>query len=346
MKISILVHQTFDSIEEVERAISATNRAQSYFELEFCTASWVEKKVVGKKILDFSNLYQQKKERLGESPAVIVTKLPLKDNFVTWYEPGIYVVSLGDWEVHHQIPPIRTLLMYYIAGILPGFCSIFPEGSDEGMYHEERPIGCISDTCPRGNDDVLLSMKGARVCAPCAKIYRRYGCNEKALAAARKILNYVREDAARYDKEIPYDVFISYSHQDQLFVDRLVRDLEDRRLKIWRDGFTLLPGQGFIQKIFNGIATSRCLLCVLSRKSVKSKWVEKELNFAVIRSLESGPDKIAVIPTLIEKCRIPQVLCDLHYVSFQDNYDSALNKVVTAVQEQRRRTYRSRKDRL
>jgi hypothetical protein len=241
VKISILVHQTFDSIEEVERAISTTNRAQSYFELELCTASWVEKKVVGKKILDFSNLYQQKQERLGESPAVIVTKLPLKDNFVTWYEPGIYVVSLGDWEVRHQIPPIRTLLMYYIAGILPGFCSVFPEGSEEGMYHEERPIGCISDTCPRGNDDVLLSMKGARVCTPCARIYRRYGCNEKALAAARKILNYVREDAARYDKEIPYDIFISYSHQDQRFVDRLVRDLEERRLKVWRDGFLLAP---------------------------------------------------------------------------------------------------------
>jgi hypothetical protein len=339
VKISILVHPTFDSIGEVERAISITNRVQRYFELELITASWVEKKVLGKNMLDFNNLYQQKKKRLGESPAVIVTKLPQKDNFVTWYEPGFYTVSLGDWETRYQIPPIRTLVMYYIAGILPSFCSVFPEGSDEGMYHEERPIGCISDTCPRGNDDVLISMKGARVCTKCARIYRQYGCSEEALAALRKILNYVREETARYDKGIPYDVFISYSHDDQLFVDRLVRDLEDRRLKVWRDGFMLLPGQGIIEKVINGIATSRFLLCVLSRKSVRSKWVKKELEVAVTRSLERGTEKIAVLPTLIEECKIPQVLYGLYYVSFRDDYDLALNKVVAAVQVRRRQTY-------
>lgn len=345
VKIDILVHPSFESIGDVERAISAANRVQSYFQLEFCAASWAERKVARKNILDFDSLYYQKKERLGEAPAVVITKLRLKDDFLTLYEKDFYVVSLGDWEVRPQIPPIRILLMYYIAGILPWFCSTFPEGADDGMNHDERPIGCISDTCPRGNDDVVLSMRGARVCTKCTKIYRKYGCDGQALAAVGRILSYVRTETARYDKKIPYDIFISYSHQDQSFVDRLVRDLEDRRLKVWRDGFILLPGQRFIQKIYNGIATSRCLLCVLSRKSVKSKWVDKELNFAVIRSLERGPDKIAVIPTLIEKCRIPDVLCDLHCVSFQDNYDLALNKVVTAVQEQRGRTDRTRKAR-
>ena len=127
MKITILVHPTFDSIAEVEQAISATNRAQKYFDLELREASWVNKKVAGKKILDVKKLHQQKNERLGDPPAVVVTKLPLKDNYVAWDEPGLYFVSLGDWEIRHQNPPIKTLVMYYIAGILPGFCSSFPE---------------------------------------------------------------------------------------------------------------------------------------------------------------------------------------------------------------------------
>jgi hypothetical protein len=345
VKIDILVHPSFESSGEVERAISAANRVQSYFQLEFCSASWVERKVARKNILDFDSLYHQNKERLGEAPAVVITKLRLKDDFLTLYEEDFYVVSLGDWEVRPQIPPIRILLMYYIAGILPWFSSTFPKGGDDGMNHEERPIGCISDTCPRGNDDVLLSMKGARVCTKCVKIYRKYGCGGQALAAVGRILSYVRTETARYDKGIPYDIFISYSHQDQRFVDRLVRDLEDRRLKVWRDGFMLLPGQGIAEKVFNGIANSRCLLCVLSRKSVRSKWVKRELEVAVTRSLERGASEIAVLPALIEECKIPQVLYGIFYVSFQEDYDAALNKVVTAVQEQKDRTYRSRRKR-
>ena len=183
---------------------------------------------------------------------------------------------------------------------------------------------------------MLLSMKRARVCRKCAGIYERYGCSKQALNAVGKILKIVGEDTARYDKGIPYDVFISYNHEDATFVDRLVRDLEEHRLKVWRDGFVLLPGEGILKKISNGIATSKNLLCVLSRKSVKSKWVNRELEIAVTRSLERGPEKIRVLPVLIEECKIPEVLYGQYYVSFHDNYDLALKKVVTAVQNQQR----------
>jgi hypothetical protein len=176
------------------------------------------------------------------------------------------------------------------------------------MYHDGVPVGCISDICPEGNDDILLSMKDVKICPDCTTTYKRYGCEDKALNAADNLLLYVREEARRYDKNIPYDVFISYSHEDREFVDRLAGDLGEMRLKVWRDGFRLLPGKMLIDQIITGIFSSKCLLCVLSPKAVESEWVNRELSVAVTKSLERGADKILVLPVLIENCKIPNVV--------------------------------------
>lgn len=311
------------------------NQRQSYFRLRISTANWVEKNVKSKKVIDYDKVYQEKEKRVGESPVIIVTKLSLKDGWSAYYYPGFYIISLGDWESRYQAPPLRVLIVYYLAGICCSFACNLPEEGHEEMYHDGIPTGCISDLCPKGDDDILLSMRGATVCSKCAPIYKRYGCGTKELAAARRMLEYVQEETKKYDKDVPYDVFISYGHVDSGFVDQLTDDLEDRRLKVWRDGFKLLPGRTIIEQIVEGIDSSLCLLCVLSAQSVESPWVNRELAIAVSQSLERGEENIVVLPIKIDNCKIPKTLTALYYVDFQSNYSAGLIKVLTAIQEQK-----------
>lgn len=335
MYIDVLVTPSVDSLEEIEKAIKIMNQRQSYFKLRVGAAKWVEKNVKSKRVIDYDKVYQEKEKRLGESPVIVITKLPLKDGWSAYYYPGFYIISLGDWESRYQAPPLRVLIIYYLAGICSSFACNLPEEGHEEMYHDGIPIGCISDICPKGDDDILLSMKGVTICPKCTPIYKRYGCGTAELDAARRMLEYVQEEANKYDRGVPYDVFISYGHVDNSFVDQLTDDLEDRRLKVWRDGFNLLPGRTIIEQIVEGIDNSLCLLCVLSAKSVESPWVNRELAVAVTQSLERGEENIIVLPITIDNCKIPKVLSALYYVDFQSNYSAGLNKVLAAIHEQK-----------
>src|SRR5262249_38382477 len=161
--------------------------------------------VNGKSVIDYNAVYQEKEKNLGNSPTIIITKRPLKDGWLAIYYPGFYILSLGDWEVRYQAPPVSVLLTYYVAGICCSFACNIPEAGHEEMYHDGPPIGCISDVAPEGNSDIILSMKGAKICPICTPVYQKYGCRDQELSAANALLEYVRAEALKYDKSVPYD---------------------------------------------------------------------------------------------------------------------------------------------
>jgi len=338
MKIDILVTSSCSPIEEIEKAVRIMNRTQTIFKLSIGNANWVEKYLKSKKGVDYDKVYEEKKKRLGDNPVIIITKHPLKDDLLAYYDQGFYIMALDDWETNSQHPPLRALLIYYVAGICCSFSCNIPEKGHDEMYHPGRPIGCISDLCPKGNSDILLSMETARICRKCSNIYRKYGCDSQTLDAAKRMLEYVKEETARHAQDVPYDVFISYNHSDKDFARKLVNDLEENRLKVWQDEPTMLPGHRIATEVVNGILSSRCLLCVLSPRSVQSEWVNTELDIALHRAQEKGKDKMLVLPTLIEDCELPGILYGLFYVNFQDNYDLALNKVLAAIHKHKRQT--------
>src|SRR5262249_8735759 len=160
MQIDILVAPSFDSTEgaeraistkEIEKAIKRMNKRQRFFRFRFYTAPWAEGNVNGKSVIDYNAVYQEKEKNLGNSPTIIITKRPLKDGWLAIYYPGFYILSLGDWEVRYQAPPVSVLLTYYVAGICCSFACNIPEAGHEEMYHDGPPIGCISDVAPEGN---------------------------------------------------------------------------------------------------------------------------------------------------------------------------------------------------
>ena len=78
------------------------------------------------------------------------------------------------------------------------------------------------------------------------------------------------------------DVFISHSWNDKKFVRRLASDLEARGISVWVDEAQILVGDSLITKIEQAIDDTRLFAVVISVSSVKSDWVKKELEQAIV----------------------------------------------------------------
>lgn len=75
------------------------------------------------------------------------------------------------------------------------------------------------------------------------------------------------------------DVFISYAHEDQAFVRRIVPALEAEGFSVWWD-HTIPPGKSWDTFIAKGIEEARCCIVVWSTHSVASDWVKEEATLA------------------------------------------------------------------
>lgn len=75
------------------------------------------------------------------------------------------------------------------------------------------------------------------------------------------------------------DVFISYAHEDQAFVRRMVPALEAEGLSVWWD-HTIPPGRTWSNYIATGIEEAKSCIVVWSEHSVASKWVLEEASIA------------------------------------------------------------------
>lgn len=116
--------------------------------------------------------------------------------------------------------------------------------------------------------------------------------------------------------------FISYSSKDRKFVERLATDLSGNNLDIFFDKWEIKVGDSIVEKINSGLKKMTELVIVLSKESVKSNWVKKELSTAVMKKLKNK--SIRILPVLIEKCDIPSIINDLQFADFTDAYETGL----------------------
>lgn len=124
-------------------------------------------------------------------------------------------------------------------------------------------------------------------------------------------------------------IFISYSHADKDFVERLAAGLIKRRHNVWLDRWELRAGDSLIQRVQDAVEKAEALLVVLSKDSVESDWCKKELSVGLTRELEEK--RVVVIPVVIDDCKIPAFLRDKYYADFRKSFRDGLNKVIEAV---------------
>ena len=101
--------------------------------------------------------------------------------------------------------------------------------------------------------------------------------------------------------------FISYSHDDDNFANRLARDLQDAGLDIWIDS-KIGVGSAWIEAITDAIGACDFLIVCLTPSAVRSEWVRREVFTAraqhkrvlplLVTKQGLGADGVTVLQTL------------------------------------------------
>lgn len=124
-------------------------------------------------------------------------------------------------------------------------------------------------------------------------------------------------------------IFISYSHKDREFVERLAHALLEAGEDVWFDQWEILGGDSLVEKIFEeGLSSASAFVVVISPESVKSKWVREELDVATVRRIE-GVTK--VIPLVIGNAKIPSALRALVWIDMREKFDEGVQKIINSV---------------
>jgi hypothetical protein len=113
-----------------------------------------------------------------------------------------------------------------------------------------------------------------------------------------------------------YDVFISYSSEDEAKANNLVSRLTAQGLKVWFAPSNIRGGDIFPQEIEMGLQKSQTVVAVLSNSSVNSFWVKIEWT---TRLVQMSKDKtLKLIPLLIDDCDISPLRNTFHHIDFRN----------------------------
>lgn len=120
-------------------------------------------------------------------------------------------------------------------------------------------------------------------------------------------------------------VFISYSTCDSSFTQRLAEDLSNLGHKVWRDSTSIMVGKNIPREIGDAIIKCDYVIPIISRNSIQSNWVERELRLRLWQEIPKGIENI--LPALIDNCELPIFLQDIKYADFRKQYTYGLSQL-------------------
>lgn len=141
-----------------------------------------------------------------------------------------------------------------------------------------------------------------------------------------------------------FDVFISYSRKDYKdysgnevpgnYVSRIKEALGRAGLTYWIDEEGIYSGDEFPEVILSNIEDSGCMVFVSTEASNESKWTSKEIHLA----LQEGK---RIIPLICDDTRFNKsvrlLLADIDYIDLRVNPTKGIDRLVSAVKENRER---------
>lgn len=109
-------------------------------------------------------------------------------------------------------------------------------------------------------------------------------------------------------------IFLSHNSKDKFFVRELADRLSKMGVKVWLDEAEIKVGDSLTEKIGKAIEEMDFVGVVLSKNSINSQWVQKELQIALQE--EFRKNRVVVLPLLIEPVELPPFLKDKLYADF------------------------------
>lgn len=97
-----------------------------------------------------------------------------------------------------------------------------------------------------------------------------------------------------------YSCFISYSHVDKPFEQRVYDILQNRAICCWEDDHDMKIGDPIYEALHKGITEVDKVVLIISKSSLNSSWVERELNMLFAKeeglSKRKGRKETVLIP--------------------------------------------------
>lgn len=90
-------------------------------------------------------------------------------------------------------------------------------------------------------------------------------------------------------------VFLSFASQDEAMASKICKWLELREIGVWYSYETLKPGDPWIEKIKQGLASAEVFIALISNEYPKSDFCQAELG-VILDRLANQPDHLRVIP--------------------------------------------------
>jgi hypothetical protein len=123
------------------------------------------------------------------------------------------------------------------------------------------------------------------------------------------------------------NVFISHSSADKDSVEVLARELAQNGVEPWYAGWEIGPGDSIVQKINEGLESCDAFIIVVSKNSVRSKWVREELNSAVVERIER---QAVIIPVRLDDSPVPPINNHLRWVELHP-LEERIQELVKAI---------------
>lgn len=130
-------------------------------------------------------------------------------------------------------------------------------------------------------------------------------------------------------------IFLSHSKSDKAFIEKIENDLRSARVDVWYDEWEIPPGISFRRQITKGIDQSDLFFIYLTENSVKSYWVQHELDTAFIKQANSGRTILALfVDSDHVRAQLPTDIQAIHSPVFNnDDYLRPLSQLISRAWE-------------
>lgn len=89
-------------------------------------------------------------------------------------------------------------------------------------------------------------------------------------------------------------VFLSHSKLDSVLIRKVAAALNMANIDVWFDEFEMLPGQSLSKRIFDALPENDIFFLYLTKNSINSRWVQEELESALMLTREGRDDFVAL----------------------------------------------------
>lgn len=132
-------------------------------------------------------------------------------------------------------------------------------------------------------------------------------------------------------------VFLSHSSFDKPFVRNLAASLLAEGIPVWLDSWELDVGDPLLSRIEGGIKGSSLFIVVVSRRSVESGWVERELRTALLQESKTG--RKFIFPIKVDECQTPAFMDERIYADFKHGFSYPFSVLLSALERSGARSF-------